>query len=46
MYREKPDWPRDSGWRFLAGNEPRDYIENADNLALYDATSSPTTILK
>ena len=36
MYREKPDWPRDSGWRFLAGNESRDYIENADNLALYD----------
>jgi hypothetical protein len=30
MYREKPDWPRDSGWRFLAGNESRDYIENAD----------------
>jgi hypothetical protein len=36
MYREKPDWPSDSGWRFLAGNESRDYIENADNLALYD----------
>lgn len=36
MYREKPDWPRDSGWRFLAGDEPPGYVDDPDNLALYD----------
>jgi hypothetical protein len=36
MYREKPDWLTDSGWRFLAGDEPPGYVDNPDNLALYD----------
>jgi len=36
MYREEPDWPNDSGWRFLAGDEAPGYVDNPDNLALYD----------
>ena len=36
MYRENPDHPTDSGWRFLAGDESQAYISNPDNLALYD----------
>ena len=32
MYRENPDPGRpDSGWRFLAGNESDEYINNPDN---------------
>ena len=32
MYRENPDAGRpDSGWRFLAGNESDEYINNPDN---------------
>ena len=32
MYRENPDSGRpDSGWRFLAGNESDEYINNPDN---------------
>ena len=36
MYREEPDYPNDSGWRFMAGDEPREYINDPDNWALYD----------
>jgi hypothetical protein len=36
MYREAPDRDPDSGWRFLAGDESDAYLNNADNLALYD----------
>jgi hypothetical protein len=36
MYRDKPDYPNDSGWRFLAGDEPPEYTNDPDNLALYD----------
>ena len=36
MYREEPDEGRpDSGWRFLAGNEDDEYINNPDNLHLF-----------
>ena len=32
MYREKPDEGRpDSGWRFMAGNEDDEYMNNPDN---------------
>ena len=36
MYREPPDNDVDSGWRFLAGDESDEYMEDASNLALYD----------
>ena len=39
MYREAPDDPDDSGWRFLAGDESDDYANNPDNLAMYDVNT-------
>jgi hypothetical protein len=39
FYREEPDFDVDSGWRFLAGNESQDYIDNPDNLAIYDVNT-------
>jgi hypothetical protein len=39
MYREQPDNDVDSGWRFMAGDESQEYIDNADNLALYDVNT-------
>jgi hypothetical protein len=48
MYREEPDNDVDSGWRFLSGEESQDYIDSADNLAIYDlntiANYDPTII--
>jgi len=35
-YREEPDNDLDSGWRFFAGDESQDYVDNPDNLAIYD----------
>ena len=35
-YRESPDLPEDSGWRFLAGDETQDYADNPDNWSYYD----------
>ena len=39
MYRERPDNEIDSGWRFLAGTESEEYINNPDNLAIYDVNT-------
>jgi hypothetical protein len=42
MYREPPDDDAshpDSGWRFLAGDESQDYVDNADNFAIYDVNT-------
>lgn len=39
MYREEPDFDDDSGWRFLSGSESDDYINNPDNLAIYDVNT-------
>ena len=38
-YREPPDSTHDSGWRFLAGNENQDYLDNPANLGLYDVNT-------
>ena len=35
MYREKPDRPGDSGWRFFAGVEDHDYANNPNNIGIY-----------
>lgn len=35
MYREEPDNGWDSGWRFMAGDETREYMDNADNSGIY-----------
>lgn len=39
MYREQPDFDSDSGWRFLSGTETQDYVDNADNWAIYDTNT-------
>ena len=35
MYREEPDAEWDSGWRFMAGDESDDYLNNPANLQIY-----------
>ncbi len=39
MYREDPDNDMDSGWRFLSGLESEEYMDNADNHAIYDVNT-------
>lgn len=35
-YRESPDDEHDSGWRFLAGDESTEYMDDPSNLSIYD----------
>ena len=39
MYREAPDDGIDSGWRFMSGFEDDTYIENPNNLGIYDVNT-------
>jgi hypothetical protein len=39
MYREEPDNDLDSGWRFMSGFEPQEYMDDSDNLAIYDVNT-------
>jgi hypothetical protein len=39
MYRESPDRDIDSGWRFMSGFEPDEYMSNPDNHAVYDVNT-------
>jgi len=39
MYRESPDNDSDSGWRFFAGDEAQEYIDDPENLNLYDVNT-------
>lgn len=39
MYRENPDNEIDSGWRFMSGYEDDEYMENPNNLAIYDVNT-------
>lgn len=36
MYHQKPDNAQDSGWRFFCGDEDDDYVNKAENIAIYD----------
>lgn len=36
MYREEPEDPNDSGWRFFCGDEDQEYADNSDNIGIYD----------
>lgn len=36
MYRQEPDFPGDSGWRFLTGFESDQYMERGENFGLFD----------
>ena len=35
MYREKPESKLDSGWRFLAGDEDEEYMNNIENADIF-----------
>lgn len=39
MYREAPDHKVDSGWRFMAGVESDEYINDAENVGIYDVNT-------
>jgi len=39
MYREEPDNDVDSGWRFLAGSESEDYMDNPANHGVYEVNT-------
>jgi hypothetical protein len=35
MYREDPQHPGDSGWKFFSGDEPQEYVDNPGNVGEY-----------
>jgi len=39
MYREEPDFPEDSGWRFLAGDESEEYMDDEWNTGLFSVNT-------
>jgi len=39
MYREEPSFDADSGWRFFSGSESQEYVDNADNSAIFDVNT-------
>jgi hypothetical protein len=39
MYRETPESGGDSGWRFFSGEETQEYVDDPDNLGLYDVNT-------
>jgi hypothetical protein len=39
LYREAPDNANDSGWRVFSGEETQEYADNAENFAMYNATT-------
>ena len=36
MYREQPEDENDTGWRFIAGNESQDYIDDPVNSMIFE----------
>lgn len=39
MYREYPDNAHDSGWRFFSGDETDEYVNDPENIGLYDVNT-------
>lgn len=39
MYREKPDYEADSGWRFLSGDEDDEYLDQIHQSGIYDVNT-------
>ncbi len=39
MYRTSPQNRSDSGWVFLAGDESQEYLDDPDNLAIFDVNT-------
>lgn len=40
MYRTQPDHPADTGWRFFAGDESQEYVNEAANTAIYSVNTA------
>ena len=38
MFREKPDFDEDTGWRFFTGEESLDFIDDDDNIEVYEVS--------
>ena len=39
MYREVPNKESDSGWRFFSGTESQDYVDNPENIKIYNVNT-------
>lgn len=39
MYREEPNFEKDSGWRFFSGTESQEYVDDPNNLMIYDVNT-------
>lgn len=39
MYREEPDGAYDSGWRFFSGEETQEYVDDPNNIMVYDVNT-------
>ena len=39
MYREEPEDDEDSGWCFMSGSETQDYMDDPNNLGLFDVNT-------
>jgi hypothetical protein len=39
MYREVPDEPMDSGWRFFSGTETQEYVDDPYNTMMYNVNT-------
>lgn len=39
MYRDKPAFDSDSGWRFFSGTESQEYVNNPDNMMIYSVNT-------
>jgi hypothetical protein len=37
LYREVPDHESDSGWRIFSGEEDQAFVDDPDNIKIYDA---------
>lgn len=35
-YREEPDFPSDTGWRFFSGDESQEYVDDPSHTSIYD----------
>lgn len=39
MYRDKPEFTFDSGWRFLSGTENQKFADDSDKWSIYDVNT-------
>ena len=39
MFREAPDFDGDTGWRMFTGNESLDFIDQDDNIEIYEISA-------